>query len=302
MSDLVGVAERHLEGTAPAGVTLKHLAPTIGTEVYGLDLRADLDGDVVAFLRQLFLDRKALLFFQDNPLSRDDHLRFARHFGPLRRGPESVPYGQGSSQEATGEIYHFRRGQGNLARESYWHTDQPYANPPIAANVAVIRTKPAIGGETVFADMGAAYDGLSPWLKTAISGLRAVHGFSENVREFHPDMSDEALARWQEVSRPKTLPLVLDHPETGRKILYVTGTYTLSVVGLPREESRMLIDYLARRASVPEYQCRFRWADNALGMWDNRAVQHYGCFDYPNAERVLEGIHVQGDKPWPGVE
>ena len=301
MSVLADVADQ-LERAAPAGVRLRHLAPTIGTEVHGLDLRADLDAAVVEFLRQLLLARKAVLFLQDHELSRDDHLRFARHFGPLQRGPESVPYGQGSTQEAGGEIYHFERGKGNLARESYWHTDQPYANPPIAANVAVIRKRPSIGGETVFADMNAAYEGLSPWLKSVIDGLRAVHGFSANVQEFHPDMSDEALLRWQEASRPRTLPLVLVHPETGRKILYVTGTYTLSMVGLPREESRMLIDHLARQASVPEYQCRFRWADNALGMWDNRAVQHYGCFDYFGEERVLEGIHVRGEKPWPGVE
>lgn len=89
-------------------------------------------------------------------LSRDDHLRFARYLGPLASGSRSVPYGEGSQSESDGLIYAFRRGEGNRARENYWHTDQPQANPPIAANVAVLRKKPKIGGETVFADMTAA--------------------------------------------------------------------------------------------------------------------------------------------------
>jgi taurine dioxygenase len=290
-----------IDDEVPMGVELRHLAPTIGTEVRGIDLREDLSDDLVLFLRRLLLDRKAVLFFQDHELSRDDHLRFSRYFGPLVPGPEALPYGQGSQRESSGEIYAFRRGNDNPARESYWHTDQPYSNPPISANVVVIRKLPDIGGETVFADMTAAYDGLSPWLKDAIEGLRAWHGFSSNVQEFHPDMRDEDIARWRDAHPTLALPIVLVHPESGRKVLYVSGTFTLSVVGLPRDESTMLIQHLARRASIPEYQCRFRWTEHAVGMWDNRSVQHYGCFDYPGQERVLEGIHVMSERPWPDV-
>src|SRR5262249_3661730 len=163
-----------------------------------------------------------------------------------------------------------------------------------AANVAVIRELPDIGGETVFADMGAAYDGLSAWLKDAIADLWAVHGYSANGREFHPDMTEDAIAHWRGVHPDKAMPVVQVHPDTGRKTLYVSGTMTLSIVGLPRDESTMLVQHLARQATVPEYQCRFRWTKNAVGVWDNRAVQHYGCFDYPGQGRLLEGIHVLG--------
>jgi taurine dioxygenase len=290
-----------IDDEVPAGMELRHLAPTIGTEVRGLDLRDDLPDDLVRYVRRLWLDRKAVLFLQEHELSRDDHLRFSRYFGPLAPGPDALPYGQGSRWEGAGEIYAFRRGNGNPSRESYWHTDQPYSNPPVAANVVAIRKLPDVGGETVFADMTAAYEGLSPWLKEAIGNLWVRHGFSSNVQEFHPDMSDEDIARWRDANPTLALPMVLVHPETGRKILYVSGTFTLSVVGLPRDESAMLIEHLARRASIPEYQCRFRWTEHAVGMWDNRSVQHYGCFDYPGQERVLEGIHVLGERPWPNA-
>jgi taurine dioxygenase len=280
---------------------LRHLGRTIGTEVRGIDLRDELAEDVVAGLRQLLLERKALLF-PDQDVTRDQHRRFARCFGPLLVAPESAPYGEGSQMEGDHEIYAFRRGKDNPARESYWHVDQPHVNPPIAANVVVMRKRPDLGGETVIADMTAAYDGLSPWLKDAITDLWAVHGYSANVQEFHPGMSDQELARWQEVRPPKAMPIVQTHPETGRRILYVSGTLTLSVVGLPRGESAMLIDHLARQASVPEYQCRFRYTDHTVGVWDNRSVQHYGCFDYPGQERILEGVHVLSERTWPGVD
>jgi taurine dioxygenase len=294
------VNESKYEPLPPPDMDLTHLAPTIGTEVRGIDLRQDLPDATIAYLRKLLLERRAVLFL-DQDLSGDDHRRVARYFGPQSRTPRGLPYGQGSEEDASSSIHRFARGAGNTARENYWHQDQSNANPPVAGKVAIVRTLPDRGGDTVFADMAAAYDGLSPWLQRAVQDMWSLQGYNPKVQEYHPDLSDEDLGRWAALYPARAMPVVQVHPETGRKILYVSRTFTISILGVPRDESQMLIDHLSKQAFVPEYQCRFRWRAGAVGMWDNRSVQHYACFDYPGHERALEGVFFMSEQPWPGV-
>jgi taurine dioxygenase len=153
---------------------------------------------------------------------------------------------------------------------------------------------PAIGGDTLWADMAAAYDGLAKNVKDRIEGLRAVHDFAAS---FGRGMSAEKLAEMRRQFPPAEHPVVRTHPETGRKAIYVNEIFTSHIVGLDPAESDELLNYLAAQARIPEYQCRFRWSADAVAFWDNRTTQHYAASDYWPQVRVMERVTVIGDLP-----
>ena len=246
------------DGRWPEGVTLTHLSPTIGTEIAGIDLAEALDAEMVRWLRGLWLSRK-VIFFRNQHLTRDDHIRFGRYFGALQC------YANSSDLAEYPELYVFERGTDPAKRgENFWHMDTAMSRRPVAGCISILREAPSIGGDTLFADMTAAYEGLSPWLKRAIAELRAVQRLDAGSRKYYPTTDEKTIqagmARFPAVS----LPLVATHPETGRKILYACDIWTTEILGLPQQESAMLLQFLINRAQVPEYQCRFRWEPHSV--------------------------------------
>ncbi len=282
--------------TLPKGVSLTHLQPSIGTEVDGLDLRGELDPATTAFLRSLWLNRKVLVF-RDQPLSEEQHVRFGKYFGPL----DALPRPAGSEQDWPELLVIKRDGSDNSESEAFFHQDVPYSNPPVAGAVALMKKCPGIGGDTIIADMVAAYDRLSPWLKVAIADMQAIHRFDLGIVLHNANVTEELIASFMQKYPPKTYPLVQTHRETGEKVLYVSQSYTHAIKGLPRDESYALIKLLSDRARVPENQCRVSWRENTLVMWDNRSTQHYAAFDYPGQFRHLQRVTVLDTEPWPGT-
>ena len=153
---------------------------------------------------------------------------------------------------------------------------------------------PDVGGDTLFADMIAAYEGLDEDVKERIEGLTATHDFSHS---FGRMLSAEDLAEKQKEFPAVHHPVVRTHPETGRRILYVNSIFTTQIDGIDPDESQELLELLERQALVPEYQCRFRWEKGSVAFWDNRAVQHYAASDYWPARRVMERVAIIGDRP-----
>ena len=282
--------------TLPKGVILTHLQPSIGTQVNGLDLREELDAATVSFLRALWLKRKVLVF-RDQPLSEEQHVRFGRNFGPL----DALPRPAGSEQEWPELLVIKRDGSDNSESEAFFHQDVPYANPPVAGAVALMKKCPGTGGDTIIADMTAAYQRLSPWLKTAIADMQGIHRFDLGIVLHNTNVTEELIAAFMQKYPPKTYPLVQTHRETGEQVLYVSQSYTHAIKGLPRDESYALIKLLSDRARVPENQCRVSWQENTVVMWDNRSTQHYAAFDYPGQFRHLQRVTVLDTQPWPGT-
>jgi len=278
----------------PEGVVLEHIQPTIGTVVHGLDLREDLAPATVAFLRRLWLARK-VIFFRDQPLTPEQHIRFGRHFGPLDAflgsRMEGRPYHP--------EILIMSRGADDAQKEAFFHQDVPYSNPPVDGAVALLRECPEVRGDTLYVDMEAAYAGMSDWLKRAVEGLYAEHRFDQGIRLYNSKVDEATIERIMRQFPPTVHPVVQTHPETGGKILYVSLAYTTRILGLPRNESQALVKLLSEQAQIPELQCRFRWRKNSVAMWDNRAVQHYACFDYLGDHRELHRVTIRGERPWP---
>ncbi len=282
----------------PAGVTLTHLEPTIGTEVSGLDLRLELDARTVAFLRALWLERKVLMF-RNQPLSEGDHVRFGKYFGPL----DALPRPAHAPPTDYPELLVIKRdGSDDSENEAFFHQDVAYSNPPVAGAVALMKQCPGLGGDTIIADMAAAYDRLSPWLKRAIEGLEGIHRFDLGIVLHNANVTEDLIAAFMQKYPPKTYPLVQTHRETGRKVLYVSQSYTHRIKELPRDESYALIKLLSDKARVPENQCRIRWEENTLVIWDNRSTQHYAAFDYPGHSRHLQRVTILDTEKWPGTD
>jgi taurine dioxygenase len=272
--------------TAPAGLTLKHLSPTIGTEVLGIDLRAPLSDELFGFLHQLLLDRK-VIFFRDQFLTPEQHLDFGRRWGEL----EAIPFLEHDTTYP--ELLTIRRGA-ERAYENVWHSDVSWRAEPSLGSILRALKVPDVGGDTLWADMTAAYDALSPSMKQMLEGLVAVHSIEALARYVDRETIEEYLKQFP----PQEHPVIRTHPETGKKAIYVNIAHTRRIKGLSPQESAWLLEQLCRYADIPEFQCRFRWEAGSIAFWDNRSTQHYASADYFPKERFMDRVTVAGDRPF----
>ncbi len=282
-------AERErLAGLSWRAFDASPVSATIGAEIHGVALGADLPDAVIVELRRALLDYK-VLFFRDQPITAAQHVAFARRFGELEVHPFIPANGEFP------ELVRFAKSADVGGYENGWHSDVSWRAVPSMAAVLHAVAVPPSGGDTLFADMYAAYDGLADDTKTRIDGLVAVH---DHVSSFGHQVPLEQRDGIRAKFPPVEHPVARTHPETGRKLLYVNRFFTSHVVGLAPDESRALIEELSRRADIIEYQCRFRWTPDSVVMWDNRAVQHYACSDYWPSVRVMERASIVGDAPY----
>jgi taurine dioxygenase len=274
------------------GLSLAPLTPTIGAEVSGVDLTRPLAPADKAALRQALLDWK-VLFFRGQDITTEQHLEFARNFGALETHP-FAPCKPGYPEVMA--ITHDRDSRG---RENTWHSDVTWRLEPSLGSVLRAIEVPPVGGDTLFADMYAAYEGLSDTVKAEIDGAMAVHDFTHFRAGMRRRGVSEAEIEAFDAAFPNpTHPVVRTHPETGRKALYVNAAFTVAIVGMEKARSDKLLKHLYAQAAIPEHQCRFRWEANSIAFWDNRASQHYAASDYWPAVRRMERVTIIGDKPY----
>ena len=274
-----------------AVLEVRPLTPTIGAEIHGIDLRQPLDAVTLSEVRAALLDWK-VLFFRDQDITTGQHLAFARNFGELEVHP-FAPEKPGYPEVLA--ITHDRERPG---KENTWHSDVTWRLEPSLGSVLRALEVPEVGGDTLFADMYAAYEGLSDEVKTKIEGKSAIHDFENFRRGLRKNGKSEAeIEEYNTKYPPAEHPVVRAHPETGRKGLYVNAAFTQYIVGMERAASDALLTHLYAQAAVPEYQCRFRWGVNSIAFWDNRASQHYAVSDYWPAVRRMERVTIVGDKP-----
>ena len=264
------------------------LSPTVGAEINGVSLSEPMDEATFDEVHRALLEYK-VIFFRDQDITPEQHVAFARRFGALETHP-FVPHREGHP-----EVMVLKKNEQIGGYENVWHSDVTWRLEPSLGSVLLAREVPSVGGDTLFCDMYAAYEGLSERVRTSLDGLRAVHDFT---RTFGHMMSAEELAKKQQEFPPAEHPVVRTHPETGRKGLYVNAPFTSHIVGMDAADSDRLLERLYRQATVPEYQCRFRWRPYSVAFWDNRAVQHYAVSDYFPRPRVMERVTIVGDKPY----
>jgi len=266
---------------------LRPLGTTIGAEISGVDLGADLPDEQVAELRAALLAHKVLVF-RDQELDAGSQSVFARRFGEL----EVHPFLTGSDD--TPELVRFEKGVDVAGYENVWHSDVTWRERPALGAVLRAIEVPRYGGDTLWADMAAAYLGLDDETREVIDGLVAVHDFTQS---FGQGLTPEQLAEAQVVYPTVEHPVVRTHPETGERILYVNRIFTSHIVGMDPDASEALLADLCGMAEVPEFQVRLQWAPGTVAMWDNRATQHYAVSDYWPQVRIMERAAIIGDRP-----
>jgi taurine dioxygenase len=273
-------------------LTILPMTPTIGAEVEGIDLSRPLDASTVSALRRALLDWK-VLFFRDQDITTDQHLAFARNFGDLEVHP-FAPQKPGYP-----EVLAITHDANSRGKENTWHSDVTWRLEPSLGSILRALEIPPVGGDTLFADMYAAYDGLKDEVKASLEGRVAVHDFVNFRKGMRKrGVSEEEIAAFDRQYPKVEHPVIRTHPETGRKAIYVNAGFTQAIVGMEKAESDALLAHLYAQAAIPEYQCRFRWTPNAIAFWDNRASQHYAASDYFPAVRRMERVTVVGDRPY----
>jgi alpha-ketoglutarate-dependent taurine dioxygenase len=252
------------------------LTTAIGAEIRGVDL-AELDDSTVDAIRKVWLEH-CVVFFRDQSLTPKQQLALAERFGEV----VPPPVDSGVQQPEPGVLVLDQVSPVGAGTDR-WHADSTFLpNPPMGAILYAVEL-PAVGGDTLFASMYAAYESLSEPLRTMLDGLTAVHS-SRTVDEI---MGVERIAQ------STTHPVVRTHPETGRKALFVNGNWTTRIRELGLDESDHVLALLFDHVKSPMLQCRFRWTPGAVAFWDNRAVQHFASPDY-DERRLMHRVLLAG--------
>jgi len=260
-----------------------------GAVVTDLQL-ANLTNDALVELRGIFAEY-GLLFFRNQDLTPDQHLEFAQRFGRIvinKFFKTTTEFPQ------IAEVRKEKTQQTNIG--GGWHTDHSYDAIPAMGSILVARTLPKTGGDTQFANLAAAYDALPEALKNRIENLRAVHSnthlYGENGLYRLTDLSEQ-LGGMDRVG-DATHPVVIIHPESGRKVLYVNPGHTIQFEGWDFTESRALLDELYEHVIQPQFTCSFNWLPGSVTFWDNRCTWHQANNDYQGQVRLMHRITLAG--------
>lgn len=260
-----------------------------GAEILGIQL-ADLSDAELNAIRQAYKNY-GLLFFRDQDLSPEDHLQFARRFGDIvvnkffkatKSHPEIAEVRKEASQET------------NIG--GGWHTDHSYDDEPAMGSILVARELPKTGGDTLFANLTASYEALSAGLKQTLSSLKAVHSnrhlYGEGGYYRQTDLAEQ-LGGMDSVG-DAIHPVVIRHPESGKKVLYINPGHTIKFEGWTSKESMPLLHYLYAHVDQPEFTCRFNWQPGSIAIWDNRSTWHMAENDYQGQFRLMHRITLKG--------
>lgn len=265
------------------------LTGAIGARITGADIRDPADA---AAIRQAFVDHAVITVANQHDLTPDDHRAFATGFGqinvnrfftPLDGHPDiAMVLKEPDQATAIGEM---------------WHTDHSYDAEPAMCSILRAIDLPPTGGDTCFASMYAAYDALSPRFRDMLDGLYAWHSSRHAFGAATTDHEQYQTGRLQnadKATQDARHPVVITHPLSGRKALYVNPDFTTHIEGLSKPESDALLTFLYTHCQNPDFQCRVQWRPGDVTMWDNRATWHKAINDYAGHRRFMHRITVEG--------
>jgi alpha-ketoglutarate-dependent taurine dioxygenase len=266
-------------------LSVQPITGELGAEVSGIDLSQPLSDSDVKDIQDALDAHQVLFFRQQKILSVDEHVALAENFGPVElplfrtpssHRPEVLVLDQTSP-----------KGQG----ADNFHSDNSYRAAPTKASILQAQKIPDAGGDTCFASMGAAYDALSPPMQQFLEGLTAVH--SLKMMEATTLKAGGSFRQKTSEWPPYSHPVVVYHPRTKRKLLYVNKNWTSHIEGVTPEESDILMSYLLNHVKAPEFQVRIKYNVGDIAFWDNIATNHYAVPDY-STRRVMQRVAIQG--------
>ena len=283
------LAARSLAMSSNQPISITKVAGALGAEVSGVNLAEDLPDRTIAEIRAAFVEHQ-VIFFRDQKMTPDQHVAFGRRFGPLN----IHPYVKGMAGHP--EIMEvIKEPSDKVNFGGGWHSDMSFLEKPSIGSILHAIETPAWGGDTLFASQAAAFEALSPALQKTLEGLNAVHSAGrEYSATGHSAQKRQsmAVAEAEGADGEFTHPMVLAHPENGRKALYVNPAFTMRIEGWTRRESKALLGFLFEHSRHEAFTCRFRWRPGSVAFWDNRQVWHFALNDYPGQRRHMRRVTV----------
>lgn len=267
---------------------VRPLTGSLGAEIIGADIRSTEQFDEIHDAFAVY----SVIVLRGQSISPEDHLKFARQFGPINVNRFFKPV-DGHPEIATV----LKEKDQKQAVGEGWHTDHSYDQRPAMGSILHALEMPPHGGDTLFVSMAAAYDALSPKMRGILDHLSAVHS-SRHV--FGADTLESEAAKSGRLGNTKAAtqeaehPVVITHPLSGRRGLYVNPVFTTHIQGFTNDESAAMLGMLYEHCKQPEFQCRVRWQVGDVTMWDNRATWHKAINDYHGFRRLMHRITVDG--------
>lgn len=272
--------------------------PGAGAEILGVDLSRTVSDADFAAMRAAYAEY-GIIFFRDQAITEAQHIAFARRWAPininrfLSAHPEHPEIAVLSKAPDQAE---------NIG--GAWHTDQSYDVEPAMGSILVARELPPTGGNTLFASMYAAYEALPQAMKQKLSTLNAIHS-ARHIFGKGALYGKERGDRIGNADAAETLvdavhPVVITHPLSGKKALYVNLAYTIGIEGMPADEASALLGELYMHCVRPDFVYEFVWRPGSIAFWDNRSTWHTANNDYHGHRRVMHRITLEGE-PLRGV-
>jgi taurine dioxygenase len=268
-----------------------------GAEITGLDLSRPLDKDQLAEVKAAWAAH-AVVRFPDQPMSLDALEAFTQQIGAFGHDPFIKPMADRPN------VLELRREPDEKATNfgAGWHSDWSFQATPPAATLLHSEVVPPVGGDTLFCDCAAAYEALSPTMKSMLAPLRAIHSAgraygTKGVFARETEKRTMQIIVSEEADKTHPHPLVRTHPVTGRQALFVSPVYTVGIEGLTPKESAAVLGFLFQHMVQDEFIYRHRWREKMLLMWDNRCTMHLAEGGYDGHLRVMHRTTVAGDAP-----
>jgi taurine dioxygenase len=263
----------------------------LGAVISGVDLSKEPSKHAMAELKDAF-GRYSVIFFRNQDLAPQQHIAMAERWGAINVNRFFKPL-DGYPQIA--QVIKEANQKENIG--GTWHTDHSYDLIPAMGSMLYAREVPTVGGDTLFSSMYLAYEALSEDLKKMLADLKAWHssrhafGYSVTDSEH---FEDGRLANPNQATQDALHPVVITHPLTGRKALYVNADFTIRFDGWTVEQSQPILDFLYAHGARQEFTCRFHWEPGSIAFWDNRATWHYAMNDYQGHRRIMHRITLEG--------
>jgi taurine dioxygenase len=277
-------------------IEVNPISGACGAVISGIDISQDLDEQSLNEVKRAFHEN-LVIFFHDQDITEEQHKTFGRKFGTLNIHPRYVPL------EDHPEIIPIRKDPAHTTNVGgIWHQDLTHLKEPPLGSILYALEVPSAGGDTMFANQYLAYEALSNGMKDLLDGMVAVHDnliqspkISANRNSTRSSKLREDLDEEDEPEMEH--PVVVIHPETGRKALYVNSIRTRRFKDMTEEESKPLLNYLVEHSYQPEFTCRFKWKKGSVAFWDNRCLMHFALNDYPGQRRYMNRVTVNGKRP-----
>ena len=266
------------------------LTPSIGAIISEVSLNKDLNSETVEQIYSALIQHQ-VVFFRDQNISPESHLRLAKSLGEIDPGHPVYPHVEGHQS-----IVLLKNDANNRPDTNDWHKDLTFKpNPPFASILHGVKV-PKVGGDTLWASMSEAYDKLPNGWKEHLEELEAIHDMGTFRNDFYKEGGIDAVNNALKKVGSAVHKVIETHPISGLKYLNVNQSFTRNIVNESQGPSDHILQFLFQHISKPEFQVRFHWEDNSIAIWDNRITQHYAVFDYLPEFRHMQRVTVINDK------